>query len=466
MMLKQEEVNMKSLEINLKLAYAWSLKGNFERAFIAYQEVLKIQPDYVPAYQELGNLMLKQRRLNEALQYYDRALAIDIDATDLSHYYAYQGLVNYKVDAQLQKNESSLIPDNPAGKINLGNQKDFSFHRSGWKFAMNALKPLHNSQGILFDGFLENTFAWKHRHEGFRPTRILAKMRQDGVFDKLATSEEQGITPYLQPWIGFFHNPQGMPRWFNYQDSLQTIFIKDIWKKSSSSCVGLFALSEYHAQWLREKTGKPVSTLILPTEIPEVQFNFNKFIQNPQKKIVQIGWWLRKLNAIYQLPIPRNNLLNYEKIKLNPVFFRRAVEYLNKITEIERNKQQLKIADEFIENTKDIENLSNEEYDRLLSENIVFVDLYDSSANNAVTECIARATPLLINPLPAVVEYLGKDYPLYFNSLAEAAEKALDTSRILDTHEYLKNCETRKKLSFEYFMKSFEESEVYHLIKL
>lgn len=465
-MIKQEQVHMKSLEIHLKLAYAWGLKGNFERAFIACQEVLKIQPDYMPAYQELGNLMLKQRRLDDALQYYDRALAIDRDAADLSHYYAYQGLVDYKVDAQLKKNESSTIPDNPVGKINLGNQKDFSFHRSGWNFALNALKPLHNSQGILFDGFLENTFAWKHRHEGFRPTRILEKMHQDGVFYKLATSEEQGITPYIQPWVGFFHNPQEMPLWFNYQDSLQTIFSKDIWKKSISNCVGLFALSEYHAQWLREKTGKPVSTLIHPTEIPEVQFDFNKFIQNPQKKIVQIGWWLRKLNAIYQLPIPRNNLLNYEKIKLNPIFFKRAAEYLNKITEIEKNKQQLKIDDEFVENTKDIDHLSNEEYDRLLSENIAFVDLYDSSANNAVIECIARATPLLINPLPAVVEYLGKDYPLYFNSLTEAAEKALDTSRILDTHEYLKNCETRKKLSPELFLKSFEESEVYQLIEL
>lgn len=94
------------------------------------------------------------------------------------------------------------------------------------------------------------------------------------------------------------------------------------------------------------------------------------------------------------------------------------------------------------------------------------MDLYDSSANNAVIECIARATPLLINPIPAVVEYLGKDYPMYFSSLSEAAEKALNTSLILDTHEYLKNCETRKKLSPEYFLRNFEKSEVYQLIDL
>ena len=39
---------------------------------------------------------------------------------------------------------------------------------------------------------------------------------------------------------------------------------------------------------------------------------------------------------------------------------------------------------------------SDEEYDKLLSENIIFVELYDSSANNLVIECIARNTPILI----------------------------------------------------------------------
>ena len=60
----------------------------------------------------------------------------------------------------------------------------------------------------------------------------------------------------------------------------------------------------------------------------------------------------------------------------------------------------------------------------LLCRNIAFVELHDAGANNTVVECIARATPLLVNKLPSVVEYLGAGYPFYYDSLEEAAEKA------------------------------------------
>lgn len=63
-----------------------------------------------------------------------------------------------------------------------------------------------------------------------------------------------------------------------------------------------------------------------------------------------------------------------------------------------------------------IEYLDNDKYDILLSENIVFINLVDASAVNTVIECIVRATPIIVNKHPAVVELLGKNYPLYFNS--------------------------------------------------
>ena len=92
-----------------------------------------------------------------------------------------------------------------------------------------------------------------------------------------------------------------------------------------------------------------------------------------------------------------------------------------------------------------------EEYDDILSKNIVFVDLFDASANNTVLECIIRNTPIIINRLPAVVEYLGAEYPLYFNNL-EQVNNLLNQDNLIRATEYLKNLDKRE-LNIEYFTK-------------
>ena len=90
-----------------------------------------------------------------------------------------------------------------------------------------------------------------------------------------------------------------------------------------------------------------------------------------------------------------------------------------------------------------LQRVSNEEFDDMLTSCVAFLDLYDSSANNAVIECIARNTPLLVNRHPAVVEYCGEDYPLYFDSLDHAYELVCDFDKIFAAHEYFKNMDKR-----------------------
>ena len=50
----------------------------------------------------------------------------------------------------------------------------------------------------------------------------------------------------------------------------------------------------------------------------------------------------------------------------------------------------------------------------------------NSSANNTVLECIARNSPIIVTKHPAIKEYLGEDYPLYFNTLDELNKILLD----------------------------------------
>ena len=206
----------------------------------------------------------------------------------------------------------------------------------------------------------------------------------------------------------------------------------------------------------------PISTLIHPTEIPNSLFSYENFIKNKNKKITMIGYWLRKLNSIYNLPLDEKS--GYKKIRLLPYTHRAPRHTIQRLLEREQDEYSIEINKKYAKNTFTVNRLNDDKYDELLSENIIFLNLYTTSANNAVIECIARGTPILINRLPSTEEYLGKDYPFFFDSLDEAADKAKDYNLIKMTNEYLLNCETRKKLTPESFRKSFVESEIYKSI--
>ena len=101
--------------------------------------------------------------------------------------------------------------------------------------------------------------------------------------------------------------------------------------------------------------------------------------------------------------------------------------------------------------------LSNQEYDNLLCKNIVLLDVFNSSANNTVLECIVRNTPLIVNNHPAIIEYLGENYPLYFNSIDDLNNIINDNnlnSKIKEAHLYLVSM-NKEKFTIKYFCEAF-----------
>src|SRR5262249_1493405 len=108
---------------------------------------------------------------------------------------------------------------------------------------------------------------------------------------------------------------------------------------------------------------------------------------------------------------------------------------------------------------------TNDEYDDLLTKNIVFLPLFDSSANNALIECIVRNTPVVVNRLPAVEEYIGAGYPLYFDDLKHASALLGDFEAILRATKYLEQLDKRK-FTKEYFRNSFCSSKIYRSLRV
>jgi len=316
---------------------------------------------------------------------------------------------------------------NPPRKVNLGNQIGayYGSHRSGWKYAFSALADLHNSNGILLDAFIERTFHW----------------------------HPDGIHPHLEPWIGFIHVPPFVPNWLVSEVSNDSIFALEQWKESFKHCKGLYTLSQYHKRILQTKISIPINNLLHPTEEPQLKWEWKNFQRNNEKKIIQVGFWLRRLYSIHLLQADK-----YQK-----VFLRKEDANIDYLLEKERNNCEFRdqITVDVVNSVVNINFLSNHDYDILLGENIVFLDLYDASANNSIIECIVRNTPILVNPLEPVIEYLGPEYPFYFNDLAEATQKLQDMELIKKTHQYLLDHPLKNKLTAAYFKKSFITSSIY-----
>lgn len=300
-------------------------------------------------------------------------------------------------------------PEQPASqrpKLSLARHLTFPHHRSGWAYALDALKPLLKPDGVILDPFIEATFCWD-----------------------LQENEQSGKLPYRSDWIAFIHNPPGIPTWHEFESAPQSIFNLPAWRQSLPYCRGIYVFSETMCSWLRERTDVPVAAAVHPTEPPERFFRMEDFLANPVRRIVQIGSWLRRLHSISLLKV---TTLRKTLLAPRPMPDPHLESLLRREAE---NEPAARKAD-----WSSVEFLAYQapgDYDRLLAQNVVFLDLYDTVVNNTLIECVVRRTPVICNRLPSLVELLGPDYPLFFSDLDEAAAKADDLALIEKAHQYL-----------------------------
>ena len=309
-------------------------------------------------------------------------------------------------------------------RLDLSKCQGFVHHRSGWNFCISQLKKFHSRSGIFVDDFMERSFSWQL--ESYYGGKNIYNL------------------PYQKEWVGFLHNPPNAPSWFDAYHSPQAILNRDVFQESLRFCRCLITLSDYLKEWLQTKVNVPVISVKHPTEIPNQKWCAEAFSSQRPRPIVQLGYWLRKFNSIY-------------KLKCGPLYKRiwlpSNYEYALYLQELFNKHNKRHKEEQFeLHGVEVCKFKPNQEYDELICSCVVLVDLYDSSANNAIIECIARNTPILVNKIPPVVEYLGEDYPLYFNNIEEANYLIRDTDNIFSAHYYLKNMDKRW-ISGSYFSK-------------
>jgi len=294
--------------------------------------------------------------------------------------------------------------------------------------------------------------AWSHHRSGWDPCgRILQQLTRPDGGVLLVDSVERLIKDSIvldQPWVGFVHKAVLAPAHFEtlYGDkrdsSLAAMIATDVWRRNLDRCRGLFCLSEHLRTYLQPLVSCPVDVVAHATSFDCPQFDFEAFHRREHKALLLIGHWLRRFQSFYDLSADgfRKCLLKCQ----NEQLYQRLRRVLRDNGSVEVWSWQPARA-----------------YDRLLSRSVVFLDLIDASANNSVIECLARNTPLLVNRHPAVVEYLGQDYPLYFDDLAQA-ERLLNIDDLRRGHLYL--CQARalkSRIRFESFLDAVVQSPIY-----
>lgn len=339
--------------------------------------------------------------------------------------------------------------DLPTMKLNYLPElkKEFSVndgfnHLQSFQLALKTFKKYKLAANpVIFDAYVDRTFLW---------------------------GPSSDIAEYDAPWVGIIHHHSRDPSIVLSTASASApasaagtsvefdnkLFTKDTFKNSLKHCKGLFVFSDQMKEWLQKKPEIKdliaVNVLRMPAVTPTQQFNLAKFQKNSSRKIIQIGVHLRNTASIYsmdKLTLVRRGILPYN----------------------ERVKHELKtraVPESAKTKVQKIKNTGNRDYDQFLTQNIVYLDMMLCTGDQVISDCIARATPLLINKSASAQEYLGSDYPFYYETLDEAIGKANNMNLITKTHKYLKTWATKcSYLNPEQFVNSIMNSEIYQKLK-
>ena len=329
------------------------------------------------------------------------------------------GLHGIGICANHNKLIYKLLYENVVHTYNVLNTYNLTTeHRGGWNIVKQGLNNFVNTYSdILFIDGVEAHFLWDDKT----------------VIDK--------------KWFGFIHLTPITPAYLYNILNLHYLFELDIFKSSLKNCLFLLTLSSYITEFLKQKLNEcglniRVITILHPTDMVCPKFTLDNYNNNSNKHIIQIGQQLRKVTSIFRL-----------NTKLNRIWLT-GFKDMNRIKNILLNEAKVFNYKDINYDIVDMKYLNSfDEYDKLLSKNIVFIDLFDAGANNTVVECIARNTPIIVNKIPGVVEYLGEEYPLYFTNL-DNIDSLLTYENIEKTYYYLKNL-NKEFLDVNNFVKKF-----------
>ena len=351
------------------------------------------------------------------------------------------GLIADRKNASKFSTESIVNKDSFAGHNFWVN--DVNWEERIYENCVIKFKPTYSIDS------LEHRGGWSSIINYFINNNFYNKNSSLRFFDTIENFFLWGNNEFIcsNNWFGVIHCSYKNPDYLDISN-ISNLFKNDKFLRSLTYCKGIIVLSNYLKNFLDsqfEKLSINVKTYFFkhPCDVENIlNFDIDKYHLNRDKKLIQIGQQLRKLSSIYLI-----DNINFKKLWLTGTknFDKCKKILIDEVNHYNINKSLLdkNVTIKYTNTFK--------EYDELLEKNIVFIELIDASANNTILECIVRNTPIIVNKIEPVVEYLGDDYPLYFENLKDIPSLLTD-EKILEAHKYLSNL-NKSEYNIDYFCK-------------
>lgn len=309
------------------------------------------------------------------------------------------------------------------------------FLHKGWNNACTVFNSSKNGY-VNLDVFFEASFEWMH-------TKDLI---------------EKNCRKYpKEDFIAIIHNPfdtylfSALSKYTNVKPYPECIL-----ELLQNHCKGLYFMCEEQALVFKkyfDSIGLNISCnhLYHPIQNLCINFSLNKFYKNSKKLLIQAGMHLRKVSTPF---IIASDFLHSDlKVACVPWEERNQYSLMKEI-------KQKNLQDIDFDSVKRIKTLTYKKYLTLYESNIFLLDLFDVTCCNVILDCIATNTPIITNRHKATEEYLGADYPLFFENIEEIAKLAKNKDMLYNGSEYLRFMD-KNKFSIRNFKYTFLNSEIY-----
>ena len=331
----------------------------------------------------------------------------------LIYHYKHFGKNEGRTDQPLEHTKTLKLYDNSFVKD--------TEHRGGWKFIIDSL----SKENILNDK--SNIYLID------LPARTFIEERQ--IINK--------------DFYVVIHETINILKNVGYQYNIDSILTNEYFLNSINYCKGIITFSNYAKEKIRSYNYNiPILKIKHPVLLDNIiYFDINKINFNNNTKIVLLGSQLRSIYNLYTFNTKK------EKYMLPG-----TKKYLDrKIQHIQQELQKYNITyNSNIIKFKYFDSFND--FDKFITNNIIIIDLVDANANNSVVECIIRNIPFFVNKIKPIIEYLGKDYPMYFKN-KEDLEIINDNKKLkelfIKTNNYLKNL-NKSELDIKYFCKKLD----------